>query len=109
MIYPKRRFNIKKCSDVETFATEVTRCTWTLCTGFELHGYLFLNDSISEDGGHEYAVIKDGRQVESITFGWCTRRQAMHHVRDIFEGKHVDMGAVSPRLDHPKGTCHLCS
>ncbi len=109
MIHTKRRYNVAKVEDAEELAEKLTATTWTLCTGFEHGGYLFLNDSFTEDSAQEYAVIKGGRQVESITFSWCTRRQAMEHAREIFDGKHVDMGKVSPRLDHPAGTCHLCS
>jgi hypothetical protein len=107
VIHTKRRFLIKKVSSVEELAEDLTRCTWTLCTGFELEGYLFLNDAFSEDSAQEYAVIKDGRQVESITFGWCSREQAEVHIRAVLAGQQVDMGPVSPRLNHGK-VCHLC-
>lgn len=38
-----------------------------LARGFELHGYLFVNDPTSGDG----------RRGEAITFGWRTRRQGV--------------------------------
>lgn len=107
MLHPMRRFNVVRIRSVEELAEQVTRYTWTLCTGFELDGYLFLNDSFTEDSAQEYAVVKDGRQVESITFSWCTRYQAEKHVLDILAGKVVDMGSVAPNLDHDT-VCHLC-
>src|SRR5262249_4855835 len=74
--------------DAEELARLLTARTWTLCTGFELGGYLFLNDSTSEDGAQEYAVVKRPAaagdpfvQVESITFGWCTPAQALEYIR----------------------------
>ena len=108
MLHPMRRFNVMRVRSVEELAEQVTRCTWTLCTGFELEGILWLNDSLREDGAQEYAVIRGGRQVESITFGWCSREQAEMHIRNILAGKVVDMGPVSPRLDHRNRTCRLC-
>jgi hypothetical protein len=107
MVHKNRRFNVKGVGSVEELADQITRCTWTLCTGFEFKGYLFLNDSFTEDSAQEYAVVWDGRQVESITFGWCTRDQAEKHVHDILAGKIVDTGAVAPRVDHGQ-VCHLC-
>jgi|GEM_PF-7055727 len=52
-------------------------------------------------------MIYPKRRFNSITFGWCTRRQAMRHVGDIFEGKHVDMGPVLPNLNHGR-SCQHC-
>lgn len=40
----------------------------------------FLNDSFSEDGAQEYAVVRNGRQIESITFSWCSRAEAHNHI-----------------------------
>lgn len=108
MIHKRRRYDVKKVETVDELAEEVTRCTWTCCTGFELKGYLFLNDSFTEDSGQEYAVVKDGRQVESITFSWCDRDQAARHIRDVLAGQHVDIGAANPRTDHSSKVCHLC-
>jgi hypothetical protein len=51
----------------EALAARLTAHCWTLCTGFEYAGLLFLNDAVGEDGAQEYAVIQDGRQIESIT------------------------------------------
>ena len=107
MIHTKRKYNVHAVASAEDLAGELTRCTWCLCTGFSLEGYLFLNDSFTEDSAQEYAVIKDGRQVESITFGWCDRHQALTHIQDVLAGKHVDTGLVDPRLDHGK-ECLLC-
>ena len=87
--------------------------TWTLCTGFALeHGgerYLFLNDSFSEDGAQEYAVLRCGRQVESVTFGWCTYERAIEIIRDILAGQVEDLGPTTPRLDHGDTHCPLCA
>ena len=109
MIHDKRKYNIAKVDSTAELAEKLKQCTWCLCTGFELEGCLFLNDSFTEDSAQEYAIIKDGRQVESITFSWCSLKEAEQAIRDVLAGKIVDTGPVTPRLDHPKGTCHLCS
>lgn len=93
----------------EELAEKLTGSTWTLCTGFELEGVLFLNDSFSEDSAQEYAVIKAGHQVESITFSWCDRPQAERHIRTILAGAGVDMGPSRPKIDTSRRhSCHLC-
>ena len=107
MVHRRRIYNIAKIESVEELAKAVTESVWTLCTGFELGGHLFLNDSFTEDSAQEYAVVKDGRQVESITFGWCDRDRAAQHIRDILAGQQVDMGSASPRLNHGQD-CPLC-
>lgn len=107
----------------EELARLLSQTTWTTCTGFELAGYLFLNDSTSEDGAQEYAVVKrptdpGGRfvQVESITFGWCDVATTFDYVRRILAGEFdtSDFAAeVSPRLETPEehraGYCHACA
>lgn len=68
------------------------------CTGFEVPGYLILNDATSPDGAAEYGILKilvDDRpggallvqQVESITFGWHqSLALAYEEVRAILRG-----------------------
>ena len=53
-------------------ADRLAKYSWTLCSGFECLGYLYLNDSTSEDALQEYAVVRksDLVQVESITVSW---------------------------------------
>ena len=70
MIHDKRVFMVNEVATVAELAENVTQHTWTLCTAFQLGDLFFLNDSFSEDGAQEYAVVRDGRQIESITFSW---------------------------------------
>ena len=116
-----RRWCVGEVRDAEELARLLTGRTWTLCTGFELGGYLFLNDSTSEDGAQEYAVVKRPAaagdpfvQVESITFGWCSPAQALGYVRAAVAGDMdgTDLGRqVRPQLDSPTthGRCHHCA
>lgn len=118
MFHSKRTWCVGPVESAEQLAEKLTQHTWTLCTAFELAGYLFLNDSTSEDGAQEYAVVQrmpDGtsRQVESITFGWCSEAQALDYVRRSIAGEFdgADYArTVSPRLEthEQHGTCPLC-
>jgi hypothetical protein len=104
---------------VEDLAIKLTQHTWTCCTAFELCGYVLVNDSTSADGAQEYAVLMrlaDGtwRQIESITFGWCTTEKAADLLRRIIAGEFDDADyavPVEPRLETPAehGSCHLCA
>lgn len=114
MLFPKRVHHVADVPSVEDLAEKLTAHTWTLCTGFRLavgdQALLFLNDSTSEDGAQEYAVFApDGRQLETITFGWCDRGRAVELIRQVLAGRVVDMGRFELRLDErPDHVCHLC-
>jgi hypothetical protein len=74
----RRVYNLKTCTAKEMLEDLTHTKTWTLCTGWKVGDTLYLNDSTSEDGAQEYAVLRvrseDGRlsaqQFESVTFGW---------------------------------------
>jgi hypothetical protein len=99
-------------------ARDLSERSWTLCTGFQFGSYLFLNDSTSENGAQEFAVVlitdEDFIQIESITFGWCTVEQAQRYVLDALTGK-MDKNTfakpIHPRLDLPEDhvRCPLCA
>jgi hypothetical protein len=44
--------------------------TWTLCSAFRVGSLTLFNDATSEDGAQEYAVFREGVQVESLTCSW---------------------------------------
>ena len=123
MMHKNRVWCVTPKATPEEVAELLTRTTWTLCTAVELGGYLFLNDSTSEDGAQEYAVVKrptdpDGpfMQVESITFGWCDEAKALEHIGRTLAGG-FDAGdfahAVTPRLEtpfeHKARYCPVCA
>jgi|ThiBio_1000_plan_1041568.scaffolds.fasta_scaffold01168_20 hypothetical protein len=119
MMHAQRIWSVTAIKSVEELARKLTESTWTLCTAFEHHGYLFLNDATSEDGAQEYSVVKRlGRgtflQVESITFGWCTFERALDHIRSVTDGRdHTNDFAtrVAPRLEPADrhGRCPHCA
>ena len=119
MWHRKRRWSVAPVASPEDLAEKLTEHTWTLCTAFELQGYLFLNDSTSEGDTGEFAVVKplsDGGhvQVESITFGWCKPDRALELIREVLAGKfdaEAAFGVVQPALDSPQqhGRCAFCA
>lgn len=113
MLHPSRTFHITDAESVDDLCEKLTQHTWTLCTGFRLRAegqtLLFLNDSTSEDGAQEYAVLAGDHQVESITFGWCTPERAGELVRQVLDGHVVNMASFEPQLDEaPNHVCRLC-
>jgi hypothetical protein len=111
MFHSHRHWCVRRAETPAELARRGTSYSWTLCTAFELGGYLFLNDSTSENGAVEFAVVKKpdkprGRyqQVETITFGWCCYDKALDHIRRVLAGEydaHAFTHAVEPRFDTP--------
>lgn len=107
MWHSKRLWSVGNVATAEELAEKLTNHTHCLCTGFRCGGYLFLNDSLSEDGSAEYAVLKpldDGtyRQIESITFGWTTPVVALKLILNTLAGDFdgaTYAKVVEPRLE----------
>lgn len=85
----RRTYNIKPCTADEMLSDLVHTKTWTLCTGWRVGETLYLNNSTSEDGAQEYAVLRVqpgagrlvAKQFESVTFGWMT----LEEIEDFIE------------------------
>lgn len=121
----KRSFKAVPVSSAEELAHEVTRATWVLCTGFRLGDLLFLNDSFTEDSSAEYAVIQlpentetlpnttvIGKQIESITFGWCTEQEALENIKALPSVPYdtLKITSIQIRIHVPKGEhCPECA
>ena len=121
MFHSRRIWCVTPAEKAEVLAADLTRRSWTLCTAFELAGYLFLNDSTSEDGASEWAVVRipcgPGEslvQVESITFGWCSYEAGLKYIRRAIAGEfdNNDFATpVTPRLQSREehGRCPRCA
>ncbi|MGA2669833.1 MAG: hypothetical protein ABSF21_00195 [Dehalococcoidia bacterium] len=57
MFFEKRIYSIQEIETIDDLAENLTQHIWPLCTGFSHKGLLFLNDSTSEDGAGEWAVL----------------------------------------------------
>lgn len=119
MLHDKRRWGISPTGTAEELALKLTCSTWCGCQGFSLAGYLFLNDSTGPDAAQEYAIVKhlpNGRflQVESVTFSWCVRFEALRYIAGAAAGQ-FDRGPfvreVRPRVEPmaKHGICNLCA
>jgi len=118
MVHKKRVWNVKKIQSAEELAEMLTKYSWTLCAGFRYNGYLFLNDSFSEDGAQEYGVIKEttGIQVETVTFSWCNYERALQIISEIVGGEEgyggwnsgIDI-AIQIQTPEKHGRCPLCA
>lgn len=99
MMHRNRRWMVTDMADASDLGYEISRVEWTLCTGFRCNGFLWLNDSTSEDAIQEYAVVResDMAQIESITVGWCDPVKVEQYQTD-FEGGMVGpwpMGSIN--------------
>ncbi|MBY0457640.1 MAG: hypothetical protein K2V38_09905 [Gemmataceae bacterium] len=50
MFHDDRTWCVRPEGTPEAVASQLTRRTWPACTAFTVGGYLFLNDSLPEDG-----------------------------------------------------------
>jgi len=87
MIHYQRKYQVKKYLTVDDLTEALIERTWTVSSGFELEGLLFFNDAFSEDGAQEYAVYRDGQQIESITFSWCNYQRAKEIILELVKGE----------------------
>lgn len=120
MLHSRRTWVVSPVESAEELARKLTSMTWCLCTAFELGGYLWLNDTTSEDGAQEYAVLKTNGphgtpvQIESITFSWCDEAKTLSFIRHTLSGGDDDNSFrrdVTPALQSPAehGTCRHCA
>ena len=109
MIHTSRLYAVSEVDSAEDLASKLTTMSWTLCTAFELEGLLFANDAFSEDGAQEYAVVRGGRQVDSVTFSWCTTERALAIIAELLSGAGEDLGSVELRLERRDHRCPLCA
>jgi hypothetical protein len=93
MMYMNRIWCISRVATAVELAEKLTQRTWCCCTGFELDGYLWLNDSTGENGAQEYAVVRKPTdddphfwQVESITASWCSESELLRCIHDVQGG-----------------------
>jgi len=104
MMHENRVWCVAKVETAEVLAEKLTEYSWCCCCGFELGGYLWLNDATGGDGAQEYACVRKPtvddpyyRQVESITASWCSEQQMLAYIRSIYgDGlpTQIDQGQV---------------
>lgn len=112
MLHHHRTFSVSNVDNLDELVEKLMTRTWTLCTSFAYQDLLLANDSFSEDGAREYAVYKEGRQIESLTVSWMTRESLREVIQGLQEGAYP---GVAFRPHHPLQTepasghsCALC-
>ena len=122
MMHRNRVWCVHEVESAELLAEQLSEGVWVLCNGVYVRGhpdYLFLNDATCEDGAAEYGVVKGRlgathhRQVESITFSWCTPGRALVYITRSLAGYYDELEFahdVTVRLETPQkhGWCHQC-
>lgn len=112
MLHKNRVWQIHEITSISELAEKLSKHDWCGCTGFKLHNYLFLNDSVVGSG--EYAVVNTTtlKQVESITFGWCTIEEAIGYITQTLAGEfnlscgRVEVKQLQTPIEHDR--CELC-
>lgn len=114
MFHSYRPWSVTDADTPATLAEKLTQYTWCGCNGFRLGDYLFLNDSTGPDGAQEFGVIHEPtmRQVESITFSWCSEEEALKYIQEVLNGEYkpytepLDLTIQTPDVHEE---CALCA
>lgn len=111
MIHKSRRYSVRHYSSMDELVTHLTDMTWCGCNAFEIEGVILANDSFSADGAQEYAVIREGAQVETLTVSWMTPEELRLAIQRIIANpeEYETLSTEIPKFDHPKGACYLCA
>ena len=123
MFHDDRTWCVRADGTPEVVALQVTRRTWPVCTAFAIGGYLFLNDSLPEDGSTDFAVVKRPAerggafvQIASLTLGFFSYENALDRLRRVLAGDYdapASAFAVEPHLEpapaHVARGCPFCS
>jgi hypothetical protein len=118
MLHNRRIWHIKPAASPEALARDLTGTPQGLDTGYELQGYLLLNDSLTTepDRHQEYAIVKRPRhagepfvQVDSITATWISRERMCRVIqetltgeRDMNEWAHEVQPQLKPAFHSPR-------
>jgi hypothetical protein len=112
MIHYQRRFAVTVIDSIEELVRQLTHYTRTLCTCLEYQGLFLANDSFSENGAQEYAVYKEGRQIESLTVSWMTPAQLREVIEGLLRGDfdELEFRPIQPLQTEPASEhrCVLC-
>ena len=86
-MHPSRSWNIQTYEALDEMCRDVTKQTWTLCSGFRWKDIILVNDSFSESSLQEYAALRpNGDQIDSITVDWCQPERLAEIIQDMQNG-----------------------
>lgn len=117
MLFDRRHFQYVWAKSLGDLVQDLTERSWTLCQAFRFGPLYLLNDSISENSAQEWAVVlKDGRQIESLTASWMKypelEKELRKLQRQVWEGRftvysRISLDQVQTSSEH--GTCQACA
>lgn len=105
----ERRHRVVEVEDLALLCSALSTERFPLCAGFRYGTVTLLNDSFADDTSDaEYAVLRDGRQVDSFVVSRLDEDTLMNRI-DLLDtmGTDVDLGRVSV-LEHAEGRCEHC-
>jgi hypothetical protein len=104
MIHKSRRHNVEECPSIEAMARRVHGHNWCGCVGFKAGSLYMLNDSFQE-GGSEFAVIRHGVQLDSLTVNWYELPKLIEDLKRMDRGEWpAEFGACAWK-PHEVGPC----
>lgn len=104
MMHKSRAHYIKEYEDLDELVVALIDHSWVGCAGFRWKRLTLLHD----DSG-EFVVVRNGREVESLTCPWFEAPKLRALLVKLEKGDAGgDYGAVQVR-EHPPGPCHLCA
>lgn len=108
MLDPDRTWAIVDAASVEDLAHKLSRQVFSLCTGFRLNGYLVLNNSESEDGPQEYALVHEcDLELKTTHLVWMdTPERAEAYLRIALDRRTVAARRIQSVAEH--GRCPHC-
>lgn len=77
-MFKKRGHSVHKLSSIRELAETLYGHSWTVCSGFAAENLIAVNDATGPDGAQEYAIIRNGEQVESLTVSWYDSVDELH-------------------------------
>ena len=119
MLHKERHWCVVPVDSAQELAETLSDQTWTLCTGFRLGEYVYLNDSVSEDTAVEFRVVKELEpgswvEIDTVTFGWLNKERSLEVIQAIQKAARDSVWSAKirpPVLEDPgeHGLCELCA
>ena len=92
MIHDQRCWGVSKMYTDQELAKALTKGNYTLCSGFELGKYWFLNDSSRDDKVTKWSVVKIGPpHMEIAKLHFRTTDMASWFVERLIAGRYEDL------------------
>jgi hypothetical protein len=109
MIHKSRRHNVEECATVADMARRVHGHNWCGCVAFKAGSLYLLNDSF-DGGGSEFAAVRHGVQLDSLTINWYELPNLIEDLEKLERGDWPGVfGGPCAWKPHEPGTCQHCA